>query len=298
VPAAGLRWLIFVKPARISADHELSLACAEVLPGERLDAFTQLTGVDLRGLVAGVAAGYELGTLYVAALPTKDGGVGRARFAERLTAGAIVKHPRPSIYRIAGTRAGAPRAMVSVDDRLLAVAVDDLTLARVAEAYAERRLKSPTALRGAALASLPNPPDDALAVFYAPGPFTGEWQKAAGGLLRSAVGLYVSLQHGAGATLTTKLVVAGDWPDTDQTAQLESAWRELASGPTGRLFGLDQAKNVRIVADLHQLTWSAELPISALVAGLRAATVANVSEMFDVHAPEPTGSPAEPLPAP
>ena len=298
VPAAGLRWLIFAKPARISADPELSAAAAQVVPAERLAAFSQVTGVDVRQLEAAAIAGYDLGTLYVATLPATDGGVARRRFEERLTAGAIVRHPRPTIYRIAGTRAGLPRVLVAVEDRLLAFATGDLTLGRVAEAYAERRLKSPTALHGAALSSLPRAADDALAILYAPGPFTGEWQSAAGGLLRTALGLTIALSHGEGATIRADIVVVGDWPDPDPTPQLEAAWAELASSSTGRLFGLDQAKKMRIVADLHHLTWSAELAVGPLVAGLRAATVANVSEMFDVQAHEPTGSPVESLPAP
>ena len=136
VPAAGLRWLIFAKPARISADPELSAAAAQVVPAERLAAFSQVTGVDVRQLEAAAIAGYDLGTLYVATLPATDGGVARRRFEERLTAGAIVRHPRPTIYRIAGTRAGLPRVLVAVEDRLLAFATGDLTLGRVAVAYA------------------------------------------------------------------------------------------------------------------------------------------------------------------
>jgi len=298
VAAAGLRWLIFAKPARISADPVLSAAFARLVSHERLDAFAQLTGIEVGQLEAAAIAGYDLGTLYVAELPTADGGIARGRFEDRLTAGAIVKHPRPAIYRIAGTRAGLPRVLVAVEDRLLAVATGDLTLGRIAEAYAERRLKSPTALHGAALSSLPSAPDDALAVLYAPGPFTGEWQNAAGGVLRTAFGLFVALRRGDGATLVAEMTVVGDWPDAQAASEVEAAWDELATGATGRLFGLDQAKKVRIVADLHQLTWSGELAVGPLVAGLRAATVANVSEMFDLQAPDPAGSPAEPQPAP
>jgi hypothetical protein len=75
---------------------------------------------------------------------------------------------------------------------------------------------------------------------------------------------------------------------------MEASWREVTQSSTGLLFGLDQAKNMRIVADLHQLTWSTDLPVEPLVAGLRAATIANVPEMFGEHGEQPTNQPVEP----
>jgi hypothetical protein len=268
-----------------------------LLPTERLDALALATGVDLRKVEAGAAAGYALGTLYVVRLPSPDAGHARARFEARLSAGAVVKRPRPNVYRSAGTRAGAPHALVTVDDRLLVYAVDDLALARIAEAYAERRLKSPTALHGASLSKLPELPEGTLATFYAPGPFEGEWRPAAGGLLGSALGVRVAVRRGEGASLRADVLAVGDWPEPDRAARAAEAWRELSSSSTGRLLGLDQAKNLKVVADLHYLTWSADLLLAPLVAGLRAATVANVPEIFDVRGETPTGSPAETQPA-
>jgi hypothetical protein len=297
VPAAGLRWLVDAHPARIFADSALAAAAGAVVARDRLDAFATMTGIDLRRLEEVVVGGYDLGTLYVTALPAADGGRARARFAERLSEDAIVKHPRPALYRISGTREGEPRALVSVGDRLLAVAIGDLTLSRIAEAYAERRLRSPTALRGAGLSELPPAPADAVAVLYAPGPFVDSWATVAGGLLRTALALHVAVRRGDSGALSVTLTAVGDWPADETGSRMDSAWREISRSSTGRLFGLDQAKNVRSVANLHQLTWSADLDISSLVAGLRAATTANVSEMFDVHGVEPTGSPADSQPA-
>jgi hypothetical protein len=297
VPAAGLSWLIAGDPSRIFADPELNRALGRLLPTERLDALALATGVDLRRLEAAAVAGYGLGTLYVALLPASDGGRARTRFEERLT-GAVVKHPRPNLYRIAGTRAGSPRALVAVDDRLLAYAVDDLTLARIAEAYAARRLKSPTALHGASLSELPQVAEDTLVAFYAPGPFSGEWRSAAGGLLDRARSLRVAARRGTGAAVHVEVVLMGDWPEAEGVTRMEQTWGALASTPTGRLLGLDQANNIKVVAHLHQLTWSADLPLEPLVAGLRAATVANVPEIFDVRGATPAGAPAEPQPAP
>lgn len=292
VPAAGLRWLVTARLRRIFADPELAGAISSVVPRARLEAFAAVTAVELSSVVQAAAAGYDLGTLYAARLATGDGARVRARFEERLTEGAIVKHPRPNLYRIAGTRAETPRALVTVDDRLLIAAVGDPTLARIAEAYAERRLKSPTALAGVSLSTLPAPPSDALVVFYAPGPFSGAWERAAGGLLAPALAVSVTVQHSGRGMLRVEIVVTGDWPEDGVDGRMHAAWTEVSESSTGRLFGLEQAKNVKSVAGLHQLTWSLDLPLAPLVAGLRAATVANVSEIFDLHVAEPTGSPA------
>jgi len=257
-----------------------------------------LTGIDLRELEAGAIAGYDLGTLYVAALHAPDGGTARARFQERLTNGAQVKQPRPELYRLLGTRAGAPLALVSVHDRLLAIAAGDPSLARVAEAYAMRRLKSPTALHGVALSTLPEAPSDTLAAVYFPGPFSGEWARGAYGLLGSAQALGVAVEAAASASLRITVTLVGDFTLGDERSRLEHAWTDLQSSSTGQLFGLDQIKKMSIVADLHHLTWSGEVPATALVAGLRAATIANVPEMFGEHGVEPAGSPVEPADQP
>lgn len=291
VPAGGLHWLCVARPQRIFSDFALRKLVLQVFEQDRLDAFAQVSGIDLRLVEAGAIAGYDLGTLYVAALPAPDGGFARARFQDRLSSGAVVKHPRPTLYRIAGTRAGTPRSLLSVNDRLLAFATGDPSLSRIAEAYAERRLKSPTALRGAALSTLPNAPEDALAVVYFPGPFSGEWAGAARGLLGSALALSVVVEASSGTTLVITVTAVGDFPEPQLAATVEATWNDLAHGSTGRLFGLDQAKNVRIVAHLHQLTWSAELPGDAIVSGIRAATIANVPEMFGEHGSAPTYQP-------
>jgi hypothetical protein len=292
VPAAGLRWLIVAHPARILADHELAAAASTVISPDRLHAFTSVTAIDPRQLENLVVAGYDLGTLYVTALHGADAGRARALFEKRLSAGAIVKHPRPDLYRIAGTRDDAPCALVAVGDRVFAYATGDPTLARVAEAYAERRLKSPTALRGASLSTLP-PIHDALAVAYFPGPFTGEWSRGAAGLLRDALAVAATLDHAEAGLLRVNVIAAGDWPSGENEPRMATAWTDLSASSTGRLFGLDQAKNVNSVADLHELTWSGDLPLSRLMAGLRAATIANVPEIFDVHAAQQTGPPDE-----
>jgi hypothetical protein len=136
---------------------------------------------------------------------------------------------------------------------------------------------------------------DAFAVMYFPGPFTGAWASAFGGVLGDAAAVSVAIEADGGDTFKVTATLAGEWQQSAAARQLEDGWRALAMSATGQLFGLDQAKNMRIVADLHHLTWSTDLPAEALVAGLRAATVANVPEMFDEHGATPTGGPVQPL---
>lgn len=288
VPSAGLSWLIFGRPARIAADPALSAALASIVPKARLDAYAAATGVELRTVPFGVVAGYELGTLFVAELPMPYGERVRARFASRLSDGGIVKRVRADIYRISGTDADTPLALVSVEDRTVALASGDVTLARIVEAYAERRIKSPTALRGAALSTLPEPGDDVLAAFFAPGPFTRTTLVAAPELFAAALAAGISIRSAAPGMLGITLALSGEWSaEHEPRAELERAWSELAKSTTGRLLGLDSAQNVVIRQEPSLLTLSLDLPIAPLVRGLRALTLADVPEIFDLNNASP-----------
>ncbi|HEY3499558.1 MAG TPA: hypothetical protein VGK73_32935 [Polyangiaceae bacterium] len=283
-PSAGLRWLLYGRPARISADPALFAALGAILPKVRLDAYAASTGVDLRKLPEGLVAGYELGTLFVAKLDTADAELIRGRFASRLDDGGIVKRVRADIYRISGTHADTPLALVSVENRIVAMASGDLTLARIVEAYAERRIKSPTALRGAALSTLPAPADDALAAFFAPGPFTDESLVAAPRLLAATLAVGAVVRSRTPGMLAVTITLAGDWPpESKAREELESVWRGLSASSTGRLLGLDSAQNVGVEAAPELLSLSLELPIAVLVRGLRSLTVANVPEIFELN---------------
>src|SRR4051812_25358329 len=70
VSAAGLRWLLLVKPHRIFADPELASAIAQIVPDRRFTAFTEASGVDLRAVPDAAIAGWAYSTLYVAELPS------------------------------------------------------------------------------------------------------------------------------------------------------------------------------------------------------------------------------------
>ena len=283
-PAAGLRWLVVGRPNRLSADPDLAAATGLVFAPERLDAFAEITGIRLERLPMGVIAGYDLGTLYLAEIEGFEAPIVRARFSARLVEGGIA-HERPGLHRIVGTTtSGGVRALVTVDDRSVAFASGDAALARVVEAYARKQLRSPTALRGAALSLLPPLSEDTLAAFLAPGPFSSEWGGAAGGILAAALAVSIEARMAAHGRLHATLTLAGAWgvDATDAVQKLELAWSELQKSPTGHLLGLDQASGQTASGNLQHLTLSADLPVGPLARGLRHATSADVREILEL----------------
>jgi hypothetical protein len=295
VPAAGLRWLVVGRPNRLSAEPELASATGLVFSPERLDAFAEVTGIRLERLPMGVIAGYDLGTLYLAEIEGLEAPIVRARFSARLVEGGIV-HERAGLHRIVGTTAsGAVRALVTVDDRSVAFASGDASLARIVEAYARKHLRSPTALRGAALSLLPPLSDDTLVAFLAPGPFSNEWGGAAGGVLAATLAVSIEARMAAQGRLHATLTLAGAWgagADTveDAVQKLELAWSDLQKSPTGHLLGLDQASGHKASGNLQHLTLSTDLPVGPLARGLRDATSADVREILELDGPR-SGSP-------
>ena len=276
----------------MSADPELASATALVFAPERLDAFAEVTGIRLERLPMGVIAGYDLGTLYLAEIEGLEAPIVRARFSARLVEGGIV-HERAGLHRIVGTTpSGAVRALVTVDDRAVAFASGDATLARVVEAYARKHLRSPTALRGAALSLLPPLSDDTLMAFLAPGPFSSEWGGAAGGILAATLAVSIEARVATHGRLHATLTLAGAWEASaaDAVQKLELAWSDLQRSPTGHLLGLDQASGQKASGNLQHLTLSADLPVGPLARGLRDATSADVREILELDG-SPSGTP-------
>jgi len=296
VPAAGLEWLVFARPANLAKRPDLLSLLEKIFPKPRLDAFQEVTGVDLRRVRAGAIAGYPAGTLYLAELGDPSAALVRERFQARLDADGITRSPQANVHRVFGTTTAGPRALLTVDRDFIAVATDDTSLVRIVEGYVGRRLRSPSALSGAALRTLAEPPDDALAALYVPGPFEGQWTNDLA-VLSEALGASVILRPGSPGAMLAVLSVAGHFaPDPATHGEaLRRRFDELCSSPTGSLIGLSEVRTPKVVADLHHLTLTAELPLEPIVKGLHAATIGNVHEIFDVvpkrQTDEPAGSP-------
>jgi hypothetical protein len=283
ISSAGLRWLLLIKPRQVLAAPELGPAILQIIPSTRFDAFAESSGVDLRVVPEAAIAGFPYSTLYVAELPGGVAELARARFGERLLAGAVSTRPHPSLTRITGVIGQTPETLLTVADRLLVISVGDPVQAKIAEAYAEERLKhSPTALRGAALSALPELASSHAAVLFAPGPFAAEWQRAAGGLLQSSVAIAIAAQPVANGKLATTIYFAGAWQGSEDDAigRLRVAWQTLARSPVGRLFELNELVQVNASPDLLRL--QVELELAALVRGLRASVLGDLSEILNL----------------
>ena len=282
-PAAGLRWLVLGSPIRASSDPDIKSALSLVFAPERLDAFAHSTGFRVDRLSRGAIAGYDLGTLYLAELEAPEAPLVRSRFSERLVGGGVARS-KDGVHRIVGTTSsGDVRALVTVEERCLAFVSGDATLARIVEAYAQNRLRSPTVLRGAGLRELPPAPRDTLAAFLAPGPFATEWEGAAGGILAAADAIRIDAQKGSSGNVRATLTIAGQYAEGDGAVEkLEQAFRELAESSTGRLLALHQARDIQARLSLHSLTLTAELPIGPLARGLRDATSSDVREILQL----------------
>jgi hypothetical protein len=284
VSAAGLRWMVVGDPKRLSSDAALADAIGVFFPPNRLDAFAQSTGVDLRLAPRALAAGFDYSTLYMVATPHENAAV-EERFVARLTNAPMIRSPHPRLSRSTGVVGSTPQTLIRVDQGLVAVAVGDPTPARVVEAYARRKLeRSPCALRGVALRSLPNLERYPLR-FYAPGPFEGRWTQGIGGLLLHSTALAAAAEPRTPDLVGVRLVLTGEVAELpDAEARLEKAWNELSESSLGRLLGLADA-GIEVNRREARLELTAELRVSTLVRGLHAAVRANVRELMDEVTP-------------
>ncbi len=296
VPAAGLEWLAFVRPAAIEKREDIASLIKEIATEERLAAFEATVGIDLEKVRGLAVASFGPGTLYVADLGAPSAPLAREQFADRLDGGGLSRKTKANVHRVFGTIHGEPVAMVSVDDDFVAVAKNDTSLARIVEAYSAHRLRSPTALHGVALRGLPGPPADALAAFYAAYPFGEDAERAASGLLRKASAASLVARGGAPGVLELTLSLAGDFAPSPEraAADVARAWQELCSTSFGTLLALDQASTPEINSDLHLLTLSTRMPLRPLVRVIAATIDGDVHEIFDVVPSPPAPAPADP----
>jgi hypothetical protein len=279
VPAAGLRWLAVARLAELSHLPALAPSIELLFPHSRLDAFELSTGLNLRAVPTGLAAGFDLATLFAAETPF-DNSLVQTRFEARLVS-AKVESSHLHIHRVWGTIGLTPESLVRIDDRLVAASIGDPTPARIVELYALGRLgRSPPALAGSALATLPRDLESAPLRFYAPGPFSAEWSQGARGLLGAALALGIGVWPD-GDALRVRTVISGRWSGED-AMPLTAAWDDLAHSPMGRLLGLDQpVVPPEVTVTPQHLTLDVRLALLPLVSGLRAAVVADVWEFLE-----------------
>jgi hypothetical protein len=183
VPAAGLRWLVRGSPAKLAESQSFRGALQLLLSKERLRAVAQTTGFALETLPRGVIAGFDLGTLYLAELPSASAHEARARFAARQIHEPTQRTPEPNVVVLTGMNEGRPIGLVTIDDRVVVYVVGDPMLCRVVEAYARGKLKAKSLSRRCAC-RLDAETEGALLGAHVPwARFPNDGKIAAGGLL-------------------------------------------------------------------------------------------------------------------
>jgi hypothetical protein len=240
VPAAGLRWLVVGSPQQLAATPTLAPLREGWLTEQRRRAFARSTGIDLWQTEHALAAGFELGRLYVA---DASGWVARPEtsFVERLAGSERSERPHPRIWRVTGVAGTRPEALVRIADELVAFAVGDPRLARAVELRARGRLEHVApALAGVSLGALP---DDLRRpgplTLYVPGPLETDWVADGSSLLGNTQALALRLEIGS-EHIAVEVALAGHWQAERDLPRLIETWNALSSSALGRALTLDR----------------------------------------------------------
>ncbi len=280
VPAAGLRWLVAGSPRRIMDDPALSRLAWGLLGEDGLAELTARTGLELRIAEEAAVAGYPSSTLFLAA--TSDPTRAERAFRARTTAEPRSRSPHPEVTALTGVIGAQPCTLVSARDRFVALSVGDPRPAWAVLGFALGRVDLPAALQGAALATLPAHPAQAPLRFYAPGPFEGEWNAGPRGLLAFATAVAVVAEAGSAGQLRLEVFVAGSFGADDWTRdRLGESWGDLADSHLGQLLGIDEPREPPVIrAEPTHVSLRVGLDVAVLVAGLRAAVLAELPEIL------------------
>ncbi len=298
MPAAGLRWLVRGSPAKLAENQSFRPALEVLLTKERLRAVAQTTGFALETLPRAMIASFDLGTLYLAELPSATAGEARARFVSRQINEPTQRTPDPNVVVLTGMSEGVPIGLVTIDDRVVAYGVGDPMLCRVVEAYARGKLKAKTAFHGAALAGLDADSASALLAAYVPGPFAERWQNAAGGLLSIATALSAKLTPTSPDHAALEVTLYGDFADSNAAERLRSTYMSVASSSIGTLLGLGGALDPRLMTNARSdsVTLMVPLPLTEVAKSARAVTVGDLDDIFRL--PPPSAGAASPTSVP
>ncbi|WP_394831943.1 hypothetical protein LVJ94_36040 [Pendulispora rubella] len=297
-PAAGLSWLVEVRPRELLADPQMADAMRELFPDAKFETFARRHGgIDVRKLDELTVAAYTNTTLFLGHGvfdPTRVEGAfaDRARVEGR---GIDRKSSDPlgTIVRTWGAVNGERQQLAIFGHEAVGLEVGRFGPLRAAEYFAQERLKKASpALRATPLdraaellsvSSSAKPPFSA----FAPGPFTGQYEEALGGLFRAATAAAVSVRVAPGspdgARLAVRIALLGSFQEDGPkvTQRFAAAIHVLSESSLGRLCGLNapiSGPTVGVVPD----GLVAEMTISAntLFRGLRAATGASVDELM------------------
>jgi hypothetical protein len=302
---AGLQWIIDVAPRDLAAAPDLLPALDALLPRAEVAAFADRNGgidpFSLAELVIAAYAGDEGSTtLYIARgslAPERIETSFRQR-AEAIDGRAIDReddHDVNAIVRTWGTLRGERAQVVTFEREAAALEVGRFGPLRVAELYAQGRLRRATpALKMAPLpratellraaGDATDPPVRAFAL----GPFEGASAKGLGGLFAASTSVAVSARPSPAtetrpSSLACVLVLTGGWGSEAPAAaeRLRAAWDAVSGTALGRLAGLDHPLQPPVVTPApDSLRLTVALDPVALARGLRAALGAEIDEIM------------------
>ncbi|WP_394842500.1 hypothetical protein LZC95_36205 [Pendulispora brunnea] len=297
-PAAGLAWLVDARPRELLADPQMAAAMRELFPDAKFETFARRHGgIDVRELDELTVAGYANTTLFLGhgmVDPTRiEGAFGARAKVEGRGIDRKSSDPLGNIVRTWGTVNGERQQLAIFGREAIGVEVGRFGPLRAAEYFAQERLKKASpALRATPLdraaeilsmSSSAKPPFSA----YAPGPFTGQYEEALGGLFRAATAAAVSVRVVAGspegARLAVRFALLGSFQDDGPkvTQRFAAAIHVLSESSLGRLCGLNAPiAGPTVRAEPDGLVADMTISANTLFRGLHAATGASVDELM------------------
>ncbi|MBX3229366.1 MAG: hypothetical protein KIT84_17900 [Labilithrix sp.] len=286
-PAAGVEWVVEVKPRAIAEVPDLIPAIGLVLPEERLQVFAAAHGgIDLRQTKDLCVAQYKDSSLAIVSVPLDPDRVAQA-FAARTAEPPVrtILAPNPLVLRLAGRVQDDNERLTLFGRDAAALERGTTGPLRAAEAFAFMKLKKATpALRGAALSRASEVVRDAPVRAFAAGPFEGEVARGLGGILRATTAVGAAVKWtGQGTALDVRIALVGAWGDDGPAAaqRLAAAANVLADSAIGRLLGLDQPiRSPTARAENDALVLEATLDGAALARGLHAALDAEIADIM------------------
>lgn len=293
-PAAGVRWVVEMKPRMIAEIPDLIPAIGLVLPEERLRGFSAAHGgIDLRQVKDLCVAQYKDSTLAIASVPIDPDKVAQAFTARTIDPPVrTILAESPPVLRLAGKVNDVGDLGGAEEQRLILFGRESAALERgpggairAAEAFAFMKLKKATpALKGAALKRASEALGDAPVRAFAAGPFEGETARGLGGLLHATVAVGASAAWTGRATaLDVRVVLIGAWSADGPAAaeRLSASANVLADSAIGRLFGLDKPiRSPTAHVENDALVLEATIDAGALAKGLHDALDADVADIM------------------
>jgi hypothetical protein len=285
-PAGGLDWIASVRPGELLRAQPLGQALSTLLPPENLDRLAAHLGFDPRLADQIVTAGYGASTLYALRVAHDPHEV-EARFTERMTGTIERATDGPGVVRLTSTLGTKRRAMAVLEQSVLLFEIGPGDRLRAAVAFAQGKLKKARpALQAEPLAQLARRLGDAPALLLAPASSDSPLKGAHGLIEKAAAAGVAATPSPEGLRLRGLVLGAWDDPPTEALHRLGLTLGDLARSPVGHLIGLGEPLSPWTYGgDRDAIHVEGALDPLRLAQGLRAATSAELNELFPAQPP-------------